>query len=101
MRRRKCIAMSGTARRSSSGVGAAGETDQLLAQRLGGGEGLAPLWSPLLARVGELRSAALMAFLCGWGSGACALDPYEMRLEAEGDPLDSDLALDAPRCSAG
>ena len=29
--------------------------------------------------------------LCRIGLGACALDPHEMGLDAEGDPLDSDL----------
>ena len=34
--------------------------------------------------------------LCRMGVRACALDPHEMGLEAEGEPLDSDLcALDA------
>jgi homoserine dehydrogenase len=75
----------------------AGETDFLLDQAgLVGGEA-PPALVARLARVGELRSAALMALaLCRMGVRACALDPHEMGLEAEGDPLDSDLcALDA------
>ena len=76
----------------------AGETDFLLDQAgLVGGRQASPTLVARLARVGELRSAALMALaLCRMGVRACALDPHEMGLEAEGDPLDSDLcALDA------
>ena len=75
----------------------AGETDFLLEQAESvGGEAPAALVARL-ARVGELRSAALMALaLCRMGVRACALDPHEMKLEAVGDPLDSDLcSLDA------
>src|SRR5207245_7589905 len=50
-----------------------------------------------LARVGELRSAALMALaLSKAGLRAETFDPHEMGLVAEGSPLDSDLVeLDA------
>jgi homoserine dehydrogenase len=75
----------------------AGETDFLLAQAATvGGDAPAGLVARL-ARVGELRSAALMALaLCRMGVRACALDPHEMKLEAVGDPLDADLSeLDA------
>lgn len=70
----------------------AGETDALLdqASRVGGEppHGLVAR----LARVGELRSAALMALaLSRVGVSACALDPHEMGLMARGEPLDSDL----------
>ena len=75
----------------------AGETDGLLAQadRVGG-EGAAALVARL-ARVGELRSAALMGLaLCRMGVRTCVLDPHEIGLLASGDPLDSDLCgLDA------
>jgi homoserine dehydrogenase len=75
----------------------AGETDALLGQAGEVGGEAPPALVARLARVGELRSAALMALaLCRMGVRACALDPHEMGLEAEGDPLDSDLcALDA------
>ncbi|WP_114954820.1 homoserine dehydrogenase [Sphingosinicella terrae] len=75
----------------------AGETDFLLDQaRLVGGEAPDGLVARV-ARVGELRSAALMALaLRRMGVRACALDPHEMGLVAKGDPLDSDLCdLDA------
>ncbi len=74
-----------------------GQTDALFAQaeRVGGNgpDGLVAR----LARVGELHSAALMALaLSRVGVSACALDPDEMGLVAEGDPLDSNLTgLDA------
>ena len=60
----------------------AGETDFLLAQAEAvGGDAPAALVARL-ARVGELRSAALMALaLCRMGVRACALDPHEMKLE--------------------
>lgn len=75
----------------------AGQTDALLeqAEKVGGGghESLVAR----LARVGELHSAALMALaLSRVGMRACTLDPHEMGLVAEGDPLDSNLTgLDA------
>lgn len=76
----------------------AGQTDALLeqAKRVGGDcppDGLVAR----LARVGELHSAALMALaLNKAGLRACALDPNETGLVAEGDLLDADLvALDA------
>lgn len=75
----------------------AGQTDALLdqAERLGGEapHGLVAR----LARVGELQSAALMALaLSRVGVRACTMDPHEMGLVAEGEPLDSNLTgLDA------
>ena len=67
----------------------AGETDFLLEQAALVGGDAPPALVARLARVGELRSAALMALaLCRMGVRACALDPHEMKLEAEGDPLD-------------
>ena len=76
----------------------AGETDALLgqAERVGG-EAALPALVARLARVGELRSAALMALaLSKAGLRAETLDPHEMGLVAEGSPLDSDLVeLDA------
>jgi homoserine dehydrogenase len=75
----------------------AGRTDALLdqAERLGGGAPDALV--ARLARVGELHSAALMALaLSRVGVRACTMDPDEMGLVAEGDPLDSNLTgLDA------
>lgn len=70
----------------------AGETDALLrqAERVGGGAPDALV--ARLARVGELQSAALMALaLSRVGVSACTLDPHEVKLVAEGDPLDSNL----------
>ena len=73
-----------------------GETDSLLNQgaRVGGEE---PALLARVARVGELHSAALMALaLSRLGIRACTLDPHEMGLVAEGDPLDANLTgLDA------
>ena len=73
-----------------------GETDALLSQgaRVGGD---CPALLARVARVGELHSAALMALaLNRLGIRACTLDPHEMGLMAEGDPLDSNLTdLDA------
>ena len=70
----------------------AGETDTLLDQAARvGGEPPAGLVARL-ARVGELHSAALMALaLSRLGVRACTMDPQEMGLVAEGEPLDSDL----------
>jgi homoserine dehydrogenase len=76
----------------------AGETDALLAQaERVGGEAAPPALVARLARVGELRSAALMALaLSKAGLRAETFDPHEMGLVAEGSPLDSDLVgLDA------
>ena len=74
----------------------AGETDALLNQgaRVGGVE---PALLARVARVGELHSAALMALaLSRLGIRACTIDPHEMGLVAEGDPLDANLTgLDA------
>jgi homoserine dehydrogenase len=76
----------------------AGQTDALLtqAQRVGGDVAPDALVARL-ARVGELRSAALMALaLSKAGLRSCTLDPHEMGLVAEGLPLDSNLVdLDA------
>jgi homoserine dehydrogenase len=73
-----------------------GETDALLSQgvRVGGHP---PALVARVARVGELHSAALAALaLSRLGVRATTMDPHEMGLMAEGDPLDSDLtALDA------
>ena len=73
-----------------------GETDSLLNQgaRVGGED---PALLARVARVGELHSAALMALaLSRLGIRACTLDPHEMGLVAEGDPLDANLTgLDA------
>ncbi len=70
----------------------AGQTDQLLDQAAR----LAPVAPDALvarlARVGELQSAACMALaLSRVGVRACTMDPHEMGLVAEGDPLDSNL----------
>jgi homoserine dehydrogenase len=70
----------------------AGQTDALLdqAERVGGGAPDALV--ARLARVGELQSAALMALaLNRVGVRACTLDPDEMNLLAEGEPLDANL----------
>ncbi|MFC4725686.1 homoserine dehydrogenase [Glycocaulis abyssi] len=73
----------------------AGETDALLAQgELVGGNGATPHAAMMarLARVGELRSAALMGLALGRvGVRTAVLDPHEIGLEAEGDPLDANL----------
>jgi homoserine dehydrogenase len=73
-----------------------GETDALLSQgvRVGGHP---PSLLARVARVGELHSAALMALaLSRLGIRACTMDPHEMGLVAEGDPLDANLTeLDA------
>lgn len=71
----------------------AGETDSLLdqASRVGGPAAPEALVARA-ARVGELHSAALMALaLAKVGVRACTMDPDEMGLHAEGDPLDSNL----------
>jgi homoserine dehydrogenase len=74
----------------------AGETDALLNQgmRVGGEQ---PLLLARVARTGELHSAALLALALGQiGVRATTLDPHEMGLVAQGDPLDSTLTgLDA------
>jgi len=75
----------------------AGETDRLLDQAARvGGEAQDALVARV-ARVGELHSAALMALALGRiGVRACAPDPHEMGLVADGPPLDSNLVdLDA------
>lgn len=77
----------------------AGETDALLAQgEQVGGRGSTPHAAMMarLARVGELRSAALMGLALGRiGVRTRVLDPHEIGLEADGDPMDANLcALD-------
>jgi homoserine dehydrogenase len=71
----------------------AGETDSLLEQAVAvGSDPASPALVARLARVGELRSAALMTLaLCRMGMRACVLDPHEIGLVATGDPLDADL----------
>ena len=72
----------------------AGETDALLDQAARVGGDPAPALVARLARVGELRSAALMTLaLSRAGVRSCLLDPHEMGLFASGDPLDADLEL--------
>ncbi|MEO1038575.1 MAG: homoserine dehydrogenase [Pseudomonadota bacterium] len=75
----------------------AGETDALLAQSAAVGGAAPDRLVARLARVGELKSAALMALaLARIGVRASALDPDEMKLQAEGEALDADLvSLDA------
>lgn len=72
----------------------AGETDTLLrqAEALSGNAAN----TARLARLGEYRSAALMGLeLARLGVRTRILDPHEIGLAAEGDPLDADLnALD-------
>lgn len=74
----------------------AGQTDALLAQgeRVGGhGAEPHPGFLARLARVGELQSAALMGLaLARVGLRTRVMDPDEMGLMAEGEPLDSNLA---------
>ncbi len=76
----------------------AGETDALLAEagRVGG-DAAPATHVARLARVGELRSAALLALaLARVGVSGAILDPHEMKLVAEGPALDADLVdLDA------
>jgi homoserine dehydrogenase len=80
----------------------AGETDALLGQAALVGGDPAPVLVARLARLGELRSAALMGLaLCRMGVRTCVLDPHEMGLVAQGDPLDADLCgLDAEAVNA-
>src|SRR4051812_24865780 len=75
----------------------AGQTDALLDQAERVGRGAPDALVARLARVGELHSAACMALaLSRVGVRACTMDPDEMGLVAEGDPLDSNLTgLDA------
>lgn len=83
----------------------AGETDCLLAQgELVGGSGATPHAAMMarLARVGELRSAALTGLaLARAGVRTAVLDPHEIGLEAEGEPQDANLcALDSEAVNA-
>ena len=76
----------------------AGETDALLDQGSGSAASAQDALVARLARIGELHSRGAAGARAGPGSGlrACTLDPHEMGLVAEGDPLDSDLiGLDA------
>ncbi len=69
-----------------------GETDTLfkLAEQMGHG-GRSP-HLPRLLRIGELRSAALLALaLERAGLKAAVMDPHEMDLRSEGDPQDATL----------
>ena len=76
-----------------------GETDALFA--VGGevGEGCSDALLARLVRCGELKSAALMGLaLERSGIPAAVLDPHEMDLRADGEPLDANLTgLDADR----
>jgi len=74
-----------------------GETDQLLAQADANGGAPFPDITARLARLGEFRSAALMGLaLSRLGLKAKVLDPHEIGLMAEGDPMDANLSeLDA------
>lgn len=70
-----------------------GETDQLLAQADRLGADASAEMTAKLARLGEYRSAAMVGLvLARMGVRASVLDPHEIGLEAEGDPLDADLA---------
>lgn len=75
----------------------AGQTDEFFAQAERVGGVAAPALVARLARVGELQSAALMSLSLGRiGVKAATVDPHEIGLEAEGEPLDADLTgLDA------
>ena len=77
----------------------AGETDALFAQAETVGGAAPDGLVARLARVGELKSAALMALaLARIGVRVSALDPDEMALKAEGEALDADLvSLNADR----
>jgi homoserine dehydrogenase len=71
----------------------AGETDALLQQATRvGGEGAPASLVARVVRIGELRSAALLALaLTSAGLRATAIDPQEIGLLADGSPLDSNL----------
>ncbi|MBL4544897.1 MAG: hypothetical protein JKP95_03865 [Oceanicaulis sp.] len=70
-----------------------GETDTLLAQADANGGDAFPHITARLARLGEFRSAALMGLaLSRLGLRAKVLDPHEIGLMAEGDPMDSNLS---------
>lgn len=70
-----------------------GETDTLLAQADANGGDAFPHITARLARLGEFRSAALMGLaLARLGLRAKVLDPHEIGLMAEGDPMDSNLS---------
>ncbi|MBI1264757.1 MAG: homoserine dehydrogenase [Alphaproteobacteria bacterium] len=79
-----------------------GETDALFAEAEAAGAGACPAMTARLVRLGEYRSAALMGLeLARLGVRARVLDPHEIALEAEGDPLDADLVrLDRKRLDA-
>lgn len=74
-----------------------GETDALYAESELVGADASPVARARLVRLGEFRSAALMGLaLDRIGVRAVVVDPGEIGLTAEGDPLDADLCgLDA------
>lgn len=79
-----------------------GETDGLFEVGEDVGNGASEALLARLVRCGELKSAALMGLaLERAGIPSAVLDPHEMGLVAEGDPLDANLAgLDADRVHA-
>jgi len=69
-----------------------GETDALYKEADMVGAGGSPAAKARLVRLGEFRSAALMGLaLERLGVRAAVVDPEEIGLVAEGDPLDADL----------
>jgi homoserine dehydrogenase len=76
-----------------------GETDGLYDEAEKVGAGCSPEARARLVRLGEFRSAALMGLaLERIGVRAAVVDPHEIGLYAEGDPLDADLCgLDVNR----
>lgn len=76
-----------------------GETDSLYAENELVGGGASSAATARLVRLGEFRSAALMGLaLERIGLRAAVVDPHEIGLLAEGDPLDADLCgLDVER----
>jgi homoserine dehydrogenase len=79
-----------------------GETDALYKEADAVGSGGSAAAKARLVRVGEFRSAALMGLaLERIGVRAAVVDPEEIGLFAEGDPLDADLCgLDVERLMA-
>lgn len=76
-----------------------GETDALYDETEAVGAGCSAAAKARLVRLGEFRSAALMGLaLERIGVRAAVVDPHEIGLCAEGDPLDADLCgLDVAR----
>lgn len=76
-----------------------GKTDRLFDEALQVGEGCSPAGRARLIRLGEFHSAALMGLaLERIGVRAAVVDPHEIGLFAEGNPLDADLCeLDRAR----